>query len=180
MWFICNEKNRESPPSVLENCLCILRFSPKNHKNCHFWINLRHFYTFQLLFHKIECDDPVFFSLQLNFIWSKLILTNFEKILRTEFCGIKLFIQIVQKIWHFLGVTMPLITVPKVINPHKKLFARNFRISSCHIQKNYKCPRSSKFHTIKQGEILRMKKEQNDLYDFRSKCYFHENVTKTY
>ena len=46
----------------------------------------------------------------------------------------RLFIQKYQK-FGILGVTMPLITVPKLINLHKKLFARNFRVSSCHIQK---------------------------------------------
>ena len=40
----------------------------------------------------------------------------------------------VQK-YGIFGVTMPLITVPKLINLHKILFARNFRVSSCHIQK---------------------------------------------
>ena len=88
--------------------------------------------TSQIQLPKQPVLDVCILSIELWSYHQSLLWQILKKILQTEFYGIKPFIQKVPKIWHFWG---------------------NFRVSSCHIQKNDKCPRSSKFYTVKPGDI---------------------------
>ena len=89
-------------------------------------------YTIHRQFSKTGGGDSLFFSLQMNHMWSKLITTkNFYK----QFYGIKLFTQKVPKVWHFWG-NYALNYSAKADKPSQEIICKKLQGQySCNIQK---------------------------------------------
>ena len=80
-------------------------------------------------FLKPEVVTPYFFLCKWTTYDQNLLWQIMKKFYRQSFTAYNFSYK-----YGIFGVTMPLITVPKLKTFTKKLIARNFRISSCHIQ----------------------------------------------